>query len=62
MPSIWEIGMWVVVVMGAWLTIRDIMDYIQAKKQFEQAKANGRIIYHFKAGKRARHKRNILRS
>lgn len=51
MPSIWEMGMWVVVVMGTWLTISDIMNNIRARKQFEQAKANGRITYHFKPSK-----------
>lgn len=56
MPNIWEIGMWVVVVMGAWLTIRDIMNNIRARKQFEQAKANGRITYHFKPSKATRRK------
>lgn len=57
MPSIWEIGMWVVVVMGAWLTISDIMDSIRARKQFEQAKANGRIVYHFNPTKAIRRRR-----
>lgn len=56
MPSIWEIGMWVVVVMGAWLTISDIMDSVRTRKQFEQAKANGRIVYHFKPSKATRRK------
>lgn len=51
-PLIVDVGMWVVVVMGLWLTIRDIMDYIQARKQFERAKANGRIIYNFKPSKK----------
>lgn len=51
MMSVWEFGMWIVVLMGLWLTIRDIMDYIQAKKQFERAKANGRIVYSFKPAK-----------
>ena len=48
MPSIWEIGMWVVVVMGAWLTICDICETIRIRREFERAKANGRIVYSFK--------------
>ena len=56
MPSIWEIGMWVVVVMGAWLTICDICETIRIKREFERAKANGRIVYHFKPTKATRRK------
>lgn len=52
MPSIWEIGMWVVVVMGVWLTIRDIMENIRIRREFERAKANGRIAYDFRPSKK----------
>lgn len=52
MPSIWEIGLWVVVVMGVWLTISDIFEMIRIKREFERAKANGRIIYNFKPKKK----------
>ena len=52
MPSIWEIGMWVVVVMGAWLTISDIMENIRIRREFERAKAIGRIVYDFRPSKK----------
>lgn len=47
-PLIVDVGMWVVVVMGAWLTISDIMENIRIRREFERAKANGRIVYSFK--------------
>lgn len=51
-PLLVDVGLWVVVVMGAWLTICDICETIHIKREFERAKANGRIIYNFKPAKK----------
>lgn len=51
-PLLVDVGLWVVVVMGVWLTICDIFETIRIRREFERAKANGRIIYNFKPKKK----------
>lgn len=50
-PLLVDVGMWVMLITVAWLTIRDIMENIRIRREFERAKANGRIVYSFKPSK-----------
>lgn len=50
-PLIVDVSMWVLIVAVAWLTFRDIRENIRIRREFERAKANGRIVYSFKPAK-----------
>lgn len=51
-PLIVDVSMWVLLITVAWLTVRDIRENIRIRREFERAKANGRIIYNFKPAKK----------
>lgn len=50
-PLIVDVSMWVMLITVAWLTFRDIRENIRIRREFERAKANGRITYNFKPAK-----------
>lgn len=53
-PLIVDVSMWVLLITVAWLTVRDIAENIRIRREFERAKANGRIVYSFKPAKTRR--------